>query len=92
MEKEGTKTYLGGALDMAREKGWEILPTIWADNMPAAPTPFEVYQDLKNRIVEAIRVGNPDAVVLLVHGAMMAQGVDNPECDPCLCGSESDWK
>lgn len=81
LEKERTKTYLGGALDMAREKGWEILPTIWADDMPAAPTPFEVYQDLKNRIVEAIRVGNPDAVVLLVHGAMMAQGVDDPECD-----------
>lgn len=77
----GTKTAIGAWLEIAKRGGWEIIPTIAAAAMPSAPTDAETYAWLKQHLLGPIEAAQPDAVLLSVHGAMMAEGVDDPEGD-----------
>lgn len=79
----GTKTEMGGIMDAAERYGWELLPTIYAEVRPSQPTDPETYSWLKRSIVEPIRVHKDeiDGVIICFHGAMVAQGVSDPEGD-----------
>lgn len=77
----GSKTAIGAWLEIAEREGWEIIPTITASAMPSAPTDAETYEWLKRHLLDPIAEARPDAVLLSVHGAMMAEGVDDPEGD-----------
>lgn len=77
----GTKSGIGAYLEVADTEGWAIIPTIAASAMPSAPTDAKTYAWLKEQLLEPIRREMPDAVLLSVHGAMMAEGVDDPEGD-----------
>lgn len=77
----GTKSAIGAYLEVAEREGWEVIPTISAAAMPSAPTDAETYAWLKRHLLEPIAAQQPDAVLLSVHGAMMAEGVDDPEGD-----------
>lgn len=72
---------IGGILVAAAQYGWEIIPTFYAQCMPAAPTDYTNYQWMKEQILKPIRENDVDGVILCLHGAMMAEGVDDPEAD-----------
>lgn len=76
---KGTKTAMGAYLSVAEREGWEVIPTIAAWAVPSAPTDAETYAWLKQHLLEPIAASNPDAVLLSLHGAMMAEGVDDVE-------------
>jgi microcystin degradation protein MlrC len=78
---KGTRSAIGAYLEVAEREGWEIIPTVCAAAMPSAPTDTETYAWLKRHLLEPIAAEKPDAVLLSVHGAMMAEGVDDPEGD-----------
>lgn len=64
------------------EKNWELVEgtAAWAD--PAGLVNRETYEGLRNEILEQLRDALPvDAVVLGLHGAMIARGYDDPEGD-----------
>lgn len=77
----GTKKDIGGILDVADREGWDVLPTFYAESTPAAPTNYEAYQDMRERILRPLRKNEVDGVILCFHGAMLAEGVEDPEGD-----------
>ncbi|MHA7772670.1 M81 family metallopeptidase [Roseibium sp. M-1] len=66
----------------ARENGWELVEgtAAWAD--PAGLVARETFEGLRDEILDQIRAGGAfDVVVIGLHGAMVADGYDDPEGD-----------
>ncbi|SFR54487.1 Microcystin degradation protein MlrC, contains DUF1485 domain [Yoonia tamlensis] len=64
------------------EQGWTLIEgsSAWAD--PAGLVSGQTHQDLRDEILDQLRAALPvDAVVLGLHGAMVAQGCMDPEGD-----------
>jgi microcystin degradation protein MlrC len=64
------------------EKGWELIEgtAAWAD--PAGLVNRLTYEGLRDEILDQLRAAMPvDAVVLGLHGAMVAAGYEDPEGD-----------
>ncbi len=78
---EGTKTGVGGFLEVAAEHGWDVVPTVCATAMPSAPTSTETYSYLKENLIGPVEREQPDAVLLHLHGAMITEDLDDPEGD-----------
>ncbi len=76
----GSNSPIGGFLDGAEKHGFEIIPTIYANAHPSAPTPRHIFDailgDLMDEIAEA---GQIDGILLELHGAMVAEGIDDGE-------------
>ena len=76
----GTNTTIGGYIAGAEAHGLELIPTIFANAHPSGPTPRDVFEailkDMLDRIAEA---GSIDGVLLDLHGAMVAEGIDDGE-------------
>src|SRR5262249_40904886 len=77
-EFQDTNTQLGGFLHVAREIGAEITVPIAAGAHPSGYVERGAYEDMSDAIVGAIR-GGGDAALLALHGAMVAEHVDDGE-------------
>ena len=77
----GKKTAMGGFLEIAEKEGWEVIPTLYAGATPSKPTDEQSYAWLKQHLLQPLKDAQPDAVLLSMHGAMMAEGTDDPEGD-----------
>ncbi|MGV1790126.1 microcystin LR degradation protein MlrC-like protein [Rhizobium lusitanum] len=67
---------------IAAQKGWEVIEgtATWAD--PAGLVNRRTYEDLRDEILDQLRAAMPvDAVVLGLHGAMVADGYEDTEGD-----------
>ena len=68
--------------DMMEEDGNEVVESLCAFAQPAGRTMDAVYEALREEIVADLRAALPvDAVQLMLHGAMVAQGYDDCEGD-----------
>ncbi|MBB6489003.1 M81 family metallopeptidase [Rhizobium lusitanum] len=67
---------------IAVQKGWEVIEgtATWAD--PAGLVNRRAYEELRDEILDQLRAAMPvDAVVLGLHGAMVADGYEDTEGD-----------
>jgi len=77
---EGTRTELGGFIDVLRASGAEIVPTLAASATPSGPIVREDFEEIVDRITSDLRsAGGLDGVLLSLHGAMVAVGVPETE-------------
>ena len=74
----GTRTALGAFVDAAAARGDEIAVAVNATANPSGLVDGDAYERLAGSIVEAVR-GGCDAVLLDLHGAMVAAGADDGE-------------
>ena len=81
-----TPTLCTAPITVGREvcgrEGWTLIEgsASWAD--PAGLIARQTYEELRDEIIEQLRAAMPvDGVVLGLHGAMVAQGYDDPEGD-----------
>ncbi|ODT73141.1 MAG: microcystin LR degradation protein MlrC-like protein [Pelagibacterium sp. SCN 63-23] len=68
--------------DVCAREGWTLIEgsASWAD--PAGLVARATYEELRDEIIGQLHAAMPvDAVVLGLHGAMVAQGYDDPEGD-----------
>lgn len=72
---------LGGYVDYAEKKGWEILPLLAATALPAGPVKKEVYEHIKSKMTNNLRDSQVDGVLLHLHGAAVAEGYTDCEGD-----------
>jgi microcystin degradation protein MlrC len=80
----GTKTGIGGFMDVGAEQGWEMIGTVSAHATPSANVQAEAHNRLKGRLVQHIRdAGKLDGVLLYLHGAMLAENAPDAEGDIC---------
>ncbi len=74
--------YLGGMVDRAEEKGIELVPLVSAFANPSGIITRETYTFLKNQLLSSISdLHDVDALCLALHGAAVAEGVDDVEGD-----------
>jgi microcystin degradation protein MlrC len=80
--RAGTRTYIGGMLDAAASIGAEAVPLVAANANPSGVIEAAAYASMRDEILGAIRAaGTLDAIALDLHGAGIAEGVDDVEAD-----------
>ena len=67
---------------LASERGWQVEESLCAFAQPAGTTVRSVYEGFRDEILHDLRAALPvDAVLLSLHGAMVAEGYDDAEGD-----------
>lgn len=68
--------------ERAQALGWQVVESLAAFAMPAGVTLRAVYEDLRDEILRDLQAALPvDAVLINLHGAMVAAGYDDCEGD-----------
>jgi microcystin degradation protein MlrC len=70
---------MGGFIRAARQRGWTLLPSAWAGASPSAHVTRDAFERIAEHIVGDARRGGFDAVYLDLHGAAVAEHVDDAE-------------
>lgn len=69
-------------LRRSREAGWEVVESLHTFAEPAGVTTRAAYEYMRDRILDDLRAaGEVDAVLMFLHGAMVAEGYDDCEAD-----------
>ena len=79
---KGTRSGIGGFIDVLEEENVEIIPTMAAGATPAGPLAQDDYLHIVNEIVDRTREASVDGVLLALHGAMVAE--NEPEAEGFL--------
>jgi microcystin degradation protein MlrC len=77
----GTRTFPGGMLAAAAELGFDVHLGTVALAQPAGTITTAAYTVLRAELLDALRAAQPDAVALALHGAAVAEGVDDVDGD-----------
>ena len=81
----GTNTEIAGFLDACEKYGWEPVPSVVADATPSGMVTREAYDEISGCILKAIEEAGPlDAILLQLHGAMVAEGHEDAQGDLLL--------
>ncbi|MFO1272558.1 MAG: M81 family metallopeptidase [Rubrivivax sp.] len=70
---------LGGFIRDARERGWDLVPSIYAGAVPSAHVTKDAFERISAALLEDARRERFDAVYLDLHGAGVAEHVDDTE-------------
>jgi microcystin degradation protein MlrC len=70
---------VGGFIQEMEREGVDLVPSIWAGATPSAHTTEAAYEMIAGEIVDAAGSGRFDAVYLDLHGAMVAEHLDDGE-------------
>ena len=71
---------LAGFIEAADEKGWELVPTIFAAATPSAHVTEDAFERIMKVMIDGIAAaGQIDAVYLDLHGAMVSEHFDDGE-------------
>lgn len=77
---ENTNIPASGFIDAARRHGHDVIPTTWCAASPSAHVTRDAYETISARILQQIHDALPaDAVYLDLHGAMVAEHIDDGE-------------
>lgn len=74
-ELRGTETAVGGVIDVAEERGIDLVQTVAAFATPGGVVAEEAYDFYVNRILDGVREHRDtlDGVILPLHGAMVTE-------------------
>lgn len=71
---------LAGFIEQADSEGWDLVPTIFAAATPSAHVTEDAFERIANAMIEGLAsAGRLDAVYLDLHGAMVAEHLDDGE-------------
>jgi len=80
----GTRTPIGGFLEIISASGHEALPLFAAHATPAGVVKREIFEEIKVNVRKQLE-NNPqiDAIALELHGAHIVEGIEDPEAILC---------
>jgi len=70
---------ISGFIHCVRERGHTVTPVIWAGAGASAHVTIDAYERIAGEIVQAVKTASFDAIYLDLHGAMVAQHLDDGE-------------
>lgn len=71
---------IGGAVTFGESAGWEMAPILWAGAIPSAHVSQTAYESITGDIIAGILAAGPlDGIFLDLHGAMVAEHLDDGE-------------
>jgi microcystin degradation protein MlrC len=81
--ERGTGQEIDGIIQVAKEEGMELIPTIAAHASPSGPVTQAAYEYVRGRALAGARAqsGRLDGVILSLHGAMVTETSEDPEGD-----------
>lgn len=74
-----TRTEMGGFLAAARQHGWAVETPLSIPPASAGVVAREAFELFASILHDAARAMRPDGVLLALHGAMVAEGEDDPD-------------
>lgn len=75
----------GDAVELGEARGHKVIAGLCAWTQPSGPLPRPVYERLRGELLADLQaVGPVDLVILVLHGAMMADGY--PDCEGDILG------
>ncbi|MGO0061978.1 M81 family metallopeptidase [Brevibacillus fluminis] len=76
----GVRDFLGGMIDAADQRGIEVVGAFSASAYPAGTITSKTYEALQDELLSGIAAaGKVDAICLALHGAGVAEGIDDLE-------------
>ncbi|MCC7491877.1 MAG: M81 family metallopeptidase [Fimbriimonadaceae bacterium] len=77
---QGTRTILGGLLDVAAEQAVTVDPLLWVFATPSGVVRQEAYEHLLGLLLQRLAAAGPvDGVLLELHGAMVTTALSDAE-------------
>ena len=77
---EGMNTAIAGATDALRATGAQLLPLLWTSATPSGYVTQDAFERITAMLLDELRAALPvDAVYLSLHGAMVAEHLEDPE-------------
>ena len=70
---------IAGFIEQMKGSRHQLLPTAWAAAEPSAHVTRDAFERIAAMIVDGVRDAQPDAVYLDLHGAMVAEHLDDGE-------------
>lgn len=79
-KNRGVRSELGGMIAEGETLGIELVPTFATSTEPSATISKHAYETIRDTLIGAIQAAGPvDAIVLSLHGAGTAEGIDDVE-------------
>ncbi|TAK20720.1 MAG: M81 family peptidase [Chloroflexota bacterium] len=76
----GTRTYLGGMIEGGERANLIVVPTLATSAVPSGTIEASAYRAMRDTLLGSLAAAGPiDAICLSLHGAGVAQGVDDLE-------------
>lgn len=75
----GINIPMGGFIDAAHTKGWQLIPSSWCGAIPSSYVTEDAFERISASILADVQRGGFDAVYLDLHGAAVAEHVDDTE-------------
>jgi microcystin degradation protein MlrC len=76
----GVNVGIGGAVAYGQHMDWELCPALWCGATPSAHVEERAYERIVSELIERIcALGPLDGIYLDLHGAMVAEHVDDGE-------------
>ncbi|NHN32776.1 M81 family metallopeptidase [Paenibacillus sp. S3N08] len=75
---EGTRTSMGGVISKSRELDVDLVPGIYTSATPSGMVEAEAMETLINDVLTSVDV-SADAVLVIMHGAMVAENIPDAE-------------
>ncbi len=75
----GVNLPMGGFIDAARTRNWQLVPSSWCGAIPSAHVTEDAFERISASILADVARGGFDAVYLDLHGAAVADHVDDTE-------------
>ncbi|MDM0045196.1 M81 family metallopeptidase [Variovorax dokdonensis] len=74
---------IGGFIDLADERGWSLVGSVWAGANPSAHVTEDAFERIAREMIEDLQAaranGGVDAVYLDLHGAAVTEHLEDPE-------------
>jgi microcystin degradation protein MlrC len=74
---------IAGFIAVARERGWTLVPSVWAGASPSAPVTRDAFERIAGALIDdldaALQQGPLDGIYLDLHGAAMAEHLEDAE-------------
>lgn len=75
----GINLPISGFMQAALERGWQLLPSAWAGAIPSSYVTRDAFERMSAEIMRDVHAGGFDAIYLDLHGAAVAEHVDDCE-------------
>ena len=75
----GVNLPAGGFIDASRRRGWQLVPSSWCGATPSSYVTEDAFERISGSILADVAKGGFDAVYLDLHGAGVAEHVDDTE-------------
>ncbi len=86
---KGTHHEIGGFIQAANGKNLELVPLLTATATPSGALARDTYETILDEMIRVLSENSVDGLLLALHGAMVADGIDDADGNTAKRGHDS---